>query len=97
MRFLRESQTYSSHSDPVAVLMLGVLGSVAQSERAIMRERQAEEIERAKERGAHKGRTPVMNEASIEQAREIVDLGVPKEDVARRLGVSRSTLYRYLP
>ena len=35
VRFLRESQTYSSQSDPVAALMLGVLGSVAQFERAI--------------------------------------------------------------
>lgn len=97
VRFLRESQTYSSHSDPVAVLMLGVLGSVAQFERAIMRERQAEGIEQAKKRGAYKGRALAMNEASIKQAREMIDMGVPKADVARRLGVSRATLYRYLP
>jgi len=77
--------------------MYGVLGSVAQFERAIMRERQDERIERAKKRGAYKGRAPAMNEASIEQAREMVDMGVPKADVARRLGVSRATLYRYLP
>ena len=96
VRFLRESQTYSAHSDPVAALMLGVLGSVAQFERAIMRERQAEGIERAKKRGAYKGRAPAMNETSIEQAREMVVMGVPKADVARRLGVSRATLYRYL-
>lgn len=83
VRFLRESQTYSSQSDPVAALMLGVLGSVAQ-------------FERAKKRGAYKGRAPAMNETSIEQAREMVDMGVPKADVARRLGVSRATLYRYL-
>lgn len=38
-----------------------------------------------------------MNEASIKQAREMIDMGVPKADVARRLGVSRATLYRYLP
>ncbi len=37
-----------------------------------------------------------MDEASIEQAREMVDIGVPKADIARRLGVSRATLYRYL-
>ena len=51
VRFLRESQTYSSQSDPVAALMLGVLGSVAQ-------------FERANERGAYKGRAPSMDEAS---------------------------------
>lgn len=54
VRFLRESQTYSSHSDPVAMLMLGILSSVAQFERAIMRERQAEGIEQAKKRGAYR-------------------------------------------
>src|SRR5699024_12548662 len=94
---LRETQTNSSQAYPVPSVMLGVLGSAVQFERAIMRERQAEGIERAKERGAYKGRAPPMNEASIEQAREMIVMGEPKADVARRLGVSRATLYRYLP
>lgn len=96
VRFLRESQTYSSHSDPVAALMLGVLGSVAQFERAIMRERQAEGVERAKKRGAYKGRAKVLTDAQVAQARGWVADGVPKAEVARRLGIGRTTLYKYL-
>lgn len=41
IQFLKEAQTYSSESSPIARLMLGLLGSVAEFERAIIRERQA--------------------------------------------------------
>lgn len=51
VRFLKEGQIYSKDSTPVAKLMLGLLGSVAEFERSIIRERQAEGIGRAKQRG----------------------------------------------
>lgn len=54
VKFLKEGQTYSKDSTPVAKLMLGLLGSVAEFERSIIRERQAEGIARAKERGVYK-------------------------------------------
>ena len=42
VKFLKEGQTYSKDSTPIAKLMLGLLGSVAEFERSIIRERQAE-------------------------------------------------------
>ena len=50
VRFLREGQTYSAKADPIAKLMLGLMGSVAGFERSILKERQAEGIARAKAR-----------------------------------------------
>lgn len=96
VKFLKEGQTYSLDSSPVAKLMLGLLGSVAEFERAIIRERQAEGIAKAKARGVYKGRAKVLNEEQIMQAREWVSEGVPKAEVARRFGIGRTTLYKYL-
>ena len=96
VKFLKEGQTYSLDSSPGAKLMLGLLGSVAEFERAIIRERQAEGIAKAKARGVYKGRAKVLNEEQIMQAREWVREGIPKAEVARRLGIGRTTLYKYL-
>ena len=96
VKFLKEGQTYSLDSSPVARLMLGLLGSVAEFERSIIRERQAEGIAKAKARGVYKGRAKVLNEEQVVQAREWVSEGVPKAEVARRFGIGRTTLYKYL-
>lgn len=96
VKFLKEGQVYSKDSTPIAKLMLGLLGSVAEFERSIIRERQAEGIARAKERGVYKGRTRALTYEQVAQARTCVNAGVPKAEVARRLGVERTTLYSYL-
>lgn len=96
VKFLKEGQTYSLDSSPVAKLMLGLLGSVAEFERSIIRERRAEGIAKAKARGVYKGRAKVLNEEQVVQAREWVSEGVPKAEVARRFGIGRTTLYKYL-
>ena len=95
MKFLKEGQTYSKDSTPIAKLMLGLLGSVAEFKRSIIRERQAEGIARAKERGVYKGRARALTDEQVTQARERVDDGVPKAEIARRLKVGRTTLYAY--
>nr|WP_301515863.1 recombinase family protein [Corynebacterium flavescens] len=96
VKFIKEGQTYSLNSTPLAKLMLGLLGSVAEFERAIIRERQAEGIARAKARGVYKGRAKALTDEQLAQARELVGAGVPKAEVARKLGIGRTTLYSYL-
>ena len=96
VKFLKEGQTYSLNSTPIAKLMLGLLGSVAEFERSIIRERQAEGIARAKARGVYKGRAKALTDEQLAEARELVATGVPKAEVARRLGIGRTTLYNYL-
>lgn len=65
VRFLREGQTYSAKADPIATLMLGLMGSVAEFERSIVRQGQAEGIARAKERGVYKGRVKALTDTHV--------------------------------
>mgnify|MGYP002717147125 CR=1 FL=1 len=53
-------------------------------------------LAKAKARGVYKGRAKVLNEEQVVQAREWVSEGVPKAEVARRFGIGRTTLYKYL-
>lgn len=96
VKFLKEGQIYSKDSTPVAKLMLGLLGSVAEFERSIIRERQAEGIARAKQRGVYKGRAKALNAEQVEQAKKWIDEGITKTKVAKRLGIGRTTLYEYI-
>ena len=80
---------------PQGEFMLTVLAAVAQLERAVIRERQAEGIAIAKTKGVY-DRGLKLNVEQIESARGEVDRGVPKARVARELGVSRQTLYTAL-
>ena len=96
VRFLKESLTFGTDSDPRSDLMLGILGSLAEFERAIIRERQAEGIAAAKKRGVYKGRKPALNSMQIENARQLKAEGVAVTEIARRLGVHRSTIHRAL-
>lgn len=82
---------------PQGAFMLTILGAVAELERATIRERQAEGIALAKERGVYaKQRTPKLSPSEIEEARERVKQGVSKTRIAQDLGVSRTTLYKAL-
>lgn len=96
VKFLKEGQTYSKDSTPIAKLMLGLLGSVAEFERSIIRERQAEGIARAKQRGVYKGRPASLTPQQLAEIRRLVEVGVPRAEVARRFGVSRTTIWRVL-
>ena len=95
VKFLQEGQTYSTDPSPTGRLLLGMLGAVAEFERSIIRERQAEGIARAKARGVYKGRNPIPQE-KLTAARKLIAQGIPKARVARDLGISRSTLYKHI-
>lgn len=82
--------------DPTANLMLGVLGSFAEFERSIIRERQAEGIALAKKAGKYTGRPKALSDEQVAQARRRIAGGESKTSVAQGLGIGRSTLYRYL-
>ncbi|MEJ5929194.1 helix-turn-helix domain-containing protein [Corynebacterium sp. H128] len=42
------------------------------------------------------GRAPALTTTQVTQAREWVNDGIPKAEIARRLGIGRTTLYKYL-
>ena len=97
VHFIKENLAFSKDStDPRATLMLGILGSFAEFERSIIRERQAEGIALAKKAGKYKGRKRAISPGDLEKARQRVAAGESKVAIAKDLGVGRATLYRAL-
>lgn len=74
-------------------LTLAILGAVAEFENDIRRERQRDGIERAKERGAYKGRPVTIDAAMI---RSLHAEGRRPAHIARQLGIGRASVYRAL-
>jgi DNA invertase Pin-like site-specific DNA recombinase len=91
--FTKQGMTFTGEDSPMNTLMLQLLGAVGQFERELIRERQREGIAIAKTKGVYKGRKPSLDGAGVTRAREMVARGTPKAQVAKALGVSRSTLY----
>ena len=58
--------------------MLHLLGALAEFERALIHERQAEGIAVAKKQGRYRGRKPALSEGQLARARRLVAEGVPK-------------------
>ncbi len=96
VEFVKEGQIFAGERNPMADLMLTLLGAVAQFERAILLERQAEGIAIAKAEGRYKGRQP-LDPAKVRKLRaQAAAPGVVKTELAARFGISRETLYKYL-
>lgn len=96
VRFVTEGLQFSGEANPMNNLLLTMLGAVAEFERAMIKERQAEGIALAKQRGVYKGGTPKLDLAGIVRLRAAVATGKPKAAVARDFRISRATLYNYL-
>ena len=82
-------------STPAGKLQLTMLVAVAEFERDIIRERQAEGIAIAKAKGVYKGRKKCTLK-DIEEVRKKRNMGVPVAVLARENHVSRTTMYRLL-
>ena len=80
---------------PTGSLMLTMLGAIAEFERALMLERQREGIKAAKDAGRYKGRAPTARRQAADVSR-LHREGMRPTDIATRLGMSRSSVYRVL-
>lgn len=79
-------------------LIFTVFSAIAEFEREIIRERTRAGLDAACARGRKGGRPRALSDQDLKQARALLtDPQITVEDVARRLGVGPSTLYRYLP
>lgn len=97
MSFVKEGLNFTSDkADPFQMLMLSMLGSVAQFERAIILERQREGIAIAKAGGKYKGGKAKLSPEQVAALVARVSAGEPKAKVARDFGISRETLYQYI-
>lgn len=97
LHFHKENLSFKAGStDPMANLLLGVLGSFAAFELSLIRERQREGIAQAKAKGAYKGSKPKLSKEQIEELKARVARGDKKAAVARDYKISTQTLYTYL-
>ena len=74
-----------------------VMASLAEMERELIVERTRAGLDVARQLGRKGGRKRKMTDSKIESARKLLTSGVPPKDVARNLGVSVPTLYRWVP
>lgn len=74
-----------------------VMASLAQMERELTVERTRAGLEAARQLGRKGGRKRQMTDSKIESAKKLLTNGVPPRDVAKNLGVSVPTLYRWIP
>lgn len=91
-----EKLIFKGEDSPFQRLQLQIIGSVAEFELAMIRERQREGIALAKKEGKYIGRKASLDAAQIAEAREQINAGAKIAQVARNLEVSRQTLYNYL-
>jgi DNA invertase Pin-like site-specific DNA recombinase len=73
---------------------LQMLGVFAEFETNLRKERQLEGIAKAKAEGIYKGRKPSIDPAQVKQLKEVE--GLSPTEIAKRLGVARSSVYRVL-
>ena len=84
-------------STPAGRMMIGVLGSLAEYERELIKERTALKRAASRANGTKFGRPRKVADADhITTAKRMKADGHTGRDIAKYLGVSRATLYRYL-
>jgi DNA invertase Pin-like site-specific DNA recombinase len=84
-------------STPAGRMMIGVLGSLAEYERELIKERTALKRAASRANGTEFGRPRKVDDSEhIATAMRMKADGHTGKDIAKYLGVSRATLYRYL-
>lgn len=80
---------------PTGRLTFHLLGAIGEFERELIASRCSEGRLRAKEKGVRFGRKPVLSESQVaSMADEIARGEIPKAEIARHYGISKTTLYR---
>lgn len=100
VKFLKENLTFSNHNDDMSNLLLGILSSLAEWERAVIKSRQMEGVKIAQEKGIYKercGRKPKLSKEQIIEVCQRVEAGEHRTSIAKSLGVSRQTVYNLVP
>ncbi len=96
IEFLKERLVFTGEDSPMAQLLLNVMGSFAEFERSLIKERQREGIAAAKAKGKYRGGKPKLSVEQVADLRQRIELGISKAKVARHFGITRETVYQYL-
>lgn len=97
IKFHSEGLTFSPQKDdPMASLMLHMLGAFAEFERKLIGQRRKEGLEAARKRGKQIGRRKSLSNEDLSEIARRLSAGVSKSDLAKEYGISRTTLYAAL-
>ena len=96
IKFVKEGLIFNGKEAPMATLMLSVMGAFAEFERSLIRERQKEGIVLAKKAGKYRGRSKCFTDEQLSEIQQMVKERYKKVDIAKKFGVSRNTLHRYI-
>ena len=98
VEFIKERLTFSGEADAYSELMLNLMGSFAEFERALIKSRQMEGIAIKKAAGGYsgKGRKKTITDTQIATIKERVAAGDRKSEIASDLNISRESIYKYL-
>ena len=94
--FLKENLTFSGNDDPMSNLLLGILSSLAEWERSVIKSRQMEGVRIAQQNNVYRercGRKPKLTDEQIKEVKKKVSAGEARAAVAKEYGVSRQTVY----
>ncbi len=96
VKFIKENLTFNSDKDPMANLMLHMMGAFAEFERTMIRARQREGINAAKKSGKHMGRPSMLTKKLASEAKSLKEIGISIRQIAVKLKVSRPSIYKML-
>lgn len=92
-RSLTESIDTSSAG---GMLIFQIFGALAQFERTLIQERTAAGLAAARARGRIGLQPKRIDPAKARIIRQMIEIGTPKTEIAKALGIDRATLYRHL-
>ena len=90
---LRATEQPIDTTNAAGKAFLDMLGVFAEFETNLRKERQAEGIQKAKQRGVYKGRKPSIDR---DQVQELKGQGLGASKIAKELGIGRASVYRVL-
>lgn len=82
-------------NDPTQMLLVRMMGAVAQFERDRLAERRAYGIAKAKKEGKYKGRKPTAR-AKAPEVLKLKDRGFRPDEIAKQLEIGRASVFRIL-
>ena len=96
VKFHKEALTFVPEISPMNKLMFQMLGAFAEFERAMIRERQREGIDKALSKGIKFGAKPKFSIDEINEIKAKRSTGDSVDKLAKEYDVSRQTIYTML-
>ena len=93
VRFHKENLVFTGDDNALSKLIFNLMGSFAEFERAIIKERQMEGIRIAQKKGTRFGRTKALTDDQVAKIKVRIASGEQKKAIAEEYGISRQTLY----